>query len=89
MTKQEIDQERDRHALGLLCRAGVGYVLVTTLLPPDYMEKVTALGNAGSPTEALVKVALQYALLDHERFRMFIDMETATDPQDRNFRAKR
>jgi len=88
MSKQERDRERDRQALGLLSRGGVGFIFAMHVLDPGYMEKVIALGNAPNATEAMVKVAIQYAFTDAVGFRRFIDIETATDPHERKFRAK-
>jgi len=88
VTKQERDRARDWQAMGLLSRSGVGFVFATHVLDPEYMAKVATLGNAPNVTEAMVKVALQFAFTDQVGFRRFIDMEIATDPYARKFRAK-
>ena len=89
MTREEIDRKKAIAAEALLSKSGVGGIHAVCALGEMYLEYVNCLGLAGSPAEAIVKVALQCAFDDPDNFREFIREQADTEPHARKFRVVR
>ena len=89
MSRPEVDRKREIAAGALLSRSGVGTVHARWSLSPIYMNWVTEIGLAGSDSEAIVKVALQFAFMNVEAFREFIFNQAETPSYERTFRVGR
>jgi len=89
MTRQEIDRKKEIAAGALLVKSGVGGIHARGLLDLEYLDMIREIGIAGSLDEAIVKVALQFAFEDVDKFKEFILKETRTDWHKRKFYVRR
>lgn len=89
MTRQEVLDARDRAALGLLGRSGVGYVYPLDQFTPTQMETIKRMMLTDSDTEAMVKVALQFAFQHPSALKKYIAEQAALEPHNRDFIVRR
>ena len=89
MTKQDIDRKKEIAALALISKSGVGAILALTSLGPVCLGMVQEIGLAGSESEAIVTVALQFAFTNDVYFRSFIIEQSQTPSDQRKFRVRR
>lgn len=89
MTKQEVDARRAMEALNFLRRSGVGYIYAINKFTPKTVELMRKMTLSGSDTEAMVKMALQFAFQHHTGFKAYIAEQAYKASHKRDFRPVR
>lgn len=89
MTKQEVDMKRGQESLGLLRRSGVGYISALNSLTPATVDLIRTITLSGSDSEAMVKMALQFAFQHAPEFKAYIVAQAYQTAHNRDFRVVR